>query len=99
MVDVGAMLGYHIDKYIYKINQNYEMGKLFRFIKQGDQHTGRLLHYYSSSSEQEWCGWHNDHSALTSLTTPLYMTEKGELLEDFVDKEAGLLAKNRFAEI
>lgn len=36
MVDVGAMLGYHIDKYIYKINQNYEMGKLYRFIKQGD---------------------------------------------------------------
>jgi len=26
------------------------------------------------------------------------MTENGEVLENFVDKEAGLLAKNRFAE-
>jgi len=33
MVDVGALLGYHIDKYIHSQNKNYEMGKLYRFIK------------------------------------------------------------------
>ena len=45
MIDVGAMLSYHIDKYIHSINPNYENGKLYRFVRQGDQHTGRLLHY------------------------------------------------------
>ena len=33
MIDVGAMLSYHIDKYIYSINPNYENGKLYRFVR------------------------------------------------------------------
>ena len=33
MIDVGAMLSYHIDKYIHSINPNYENGKLYRFVR------------------------------------------------------------------
>lgn len=81
MIDVGAMLSYHIDKYIHSINPNYENGKLYRFVRQGDQHTGRLLHYFEGPNDQEWCGWHNDHSALTALTSAIYM--KDDQIVDF----------------
>jgi hypothetical protein len=97
MVDTGALLGYHIDKYIHSKCKEYELGKLYRFIRTGDSHTGRLLHYFDGPNTDEWCGWHNDHSALTALTCPIYM--HNDKIVDYSDKEGGLLAKNRYAEI
>ncbi|CAD8044442.1 unnamed protein product [Paramecium primaurelia] len=97
MVDTGALLSYHIDKYIFSKCNTYEMGKLYRFVRTGDSHVGRLLHYYDGPNTDEWCGWHNDHSALTALTCPIYM--HNDKIVDYTDQEGGLLAKNRYAEI
>lgn len=47
---------------------------------------GRLLHYFAHPMEEEdvekkwegesdWCGWHNDHSALTGLTSAIYIDD------------------------
>jgi hypothetical protein len=102
MIDVGAMLSYHIDLYVASQIKSYKVGTLYRFIREGDQHLGRLLHYFAqpqNGQQEDWCGWHNDHSALTGLTAPIYMTDKGELVEDFSDRSGGLMAKNRFADI
>lgn len=38
-------------------------------------HVGRLLHYYPSVRQQNWCGWHNDNSILTVLAPPLYFDD------------------------
>jgi phosphatidylserine decarboxylase len=47
MVDVGAMLAYHIDLYVASKLRTYEVGTLYRYIREGDEHLGRLLHYFS----------------------------------------------------
>ena len=32
----------------------------------------------SNTIEDNWCGWHNDHSALTALTSALYIDQNGK---------------------
>lgn len=71
-------------------------------IKHGHRHTGRILHYYPYETkgelEDDWCGWHNDHGALTALTSALYTQKNGE--DSTIPlKTGGLYAKNRFADM
>jgi isopenicillin N synthase-like dioxygenase len=46
-------------------------------VTEGKDHIGRLLHYYPVESKSQvddsWCGWHNDHSCLTALTSAMYL--------------------------
>ena len=62
---------------------------------------GRLLHYFpfdkKENIEDDWCGWHNDHSALTSLISSMYVDKDGKEL-NFTETEGGLFAKNRLSE-
>lgn len=72
----------------------------------------RLLHYFSLSEEQieaqkqattledsfSWCGWHNDHGALTGLVQAMFTDMNGEAIAN-PDGQAGLYVKNRKGEI
>jgi hypothetical protein len=71
-------------------------------INNNVDHVSRLLHYYPVKEKIElsdnWCGWHNDHSCLTGLTSAMYLDSNLKEI-DFVDEEGGLRAKNRSSEI
>lgn len=72
----------------------------------------RLLHYFALSEEQiaaqneattlensfAWCGWHNDHGALTGLVQAMFMDSTGATVPN-PDPQAGLYVKNRRGEI
>lgn len=72
----------------------------------------RLLHYFSLSEEQiaaqqqattledsfSWCGWHNDHGALTGLVQAMFTDMEGKAIAN-PDAQAGLYVKNRKGEI
>ncbi|KAL4463191.1 hypothetical protein ABPG74_007192 [Tetrahymena malaccensis] len=102
MSEVGALLAYHIDKYVKSVIPAYEMGQMEGIIKNGNQHVGRFLHYFSSDEqkliEDDWCGWHNDFSVLTGLAASMYTNKSGEVIEDFYDPEGGLFVKSRNSE-
>lgn len=42
----------------------------------------------------ELCGWHNDHGALTALTSAMFINESGDIVES-PPSSGGLYAKNR----
>ena len=70
-------------------------------IQNGKSHVGRMLHYFpfenKGDTEDDWCGWHNDHGSLTALTSAYFTDQAGE--EATVSlKSGGLFAKNRFAD-
>ncbi len=102
MMDVGALLALQIDAYARSKLSTYPEKLLHNMIKHGHRHTGRMLHYspYDTKGELEddWCGWHNDHGALTALTSALYTDKNGE--DSTIPlKTGGLYAKNRFADM
>ncbi|GMF37760.1 unnamed protein product [Phytophthora fragariaefolia] len=73
---------------------------------------GRLLHYFALTEEQiaaqseaatledsfAWCGWHNDHGALTGLVQAMFTDSTGAAVPN-PDPQAGLYVKNRRGEI
>lgn len=77
MIKTGALLAQQIDAAAQKKLKNYKKSHLTDIINQGHQHIGRMLHYFPFSekgaAEGDWCGWHNDHGALTSLTSAMYI--------------------------
>ena len=101
MMDVGALLALQIDAYARSRVNTYPENYLHEIIKRGQSHVGRMLHYFPYESkgdaEDDWCGWHNDHGALTGLTSALY-TDKGGKETSVPIKTGGLYAKNRFAD-
>ncbi len=66
-------------------------------------HKGRLLHYYpprellkpQEGTSSSWCGWHNDHGALTGLTSAMFVNERGEEVPN-PDPRSGLHVKTRY---
>jgi isopenicillin N synthase-like dioxygenase len=101
MMDVGAMLSLQIDNYAYSKVKTYPQRYLHNIVRHGKSHIGRMLHYFpfenKGTTEDDWCGWHNDHGSLTALTSAIYTNEKGEEIS-FPVKSGGLFAKNRFAD-
>lgn len=78
MIWTGELLAKQIDTAASKNIKNYEKNHLERIIHEGNAHIGRMLHYFPFSKtnpqvEADWCGWHNDHGALTALTSAMYM--------------------------
>jgi len=45
--------------------------------------------------EDNWCGWHNDHSSLTGLILGRFFDEKGDHPSEMNDPVAGLYVKTR----
>jgi hypothetical protein len=76
MMDVGAMLALQIDNYAYSKVKTYPQRYLHNIVKHGKCHIGRMLHYFpfenKGTTEDDWCGWHNDHGSLTALTSAIY---------------------------
>ena len=60
----GRLLHYFASKNYYLINFHMEIAH----NKQSDD----------NKIEDNWCGWHNDHSALTALTSALYIGQNGK---------------------
>lgn len=79
MIKTGGLLAQQIDAAAKKMVKNYRKDHLTQTIHEGRQHVGRMLHYFpfsqKGSSEADWCGWHNDHGALTALTSAMYINE------------------------
>ena len=76
MMDVGAMLAVQIDAYAKSVCSSYPEHSLQDIIRQGHSHIGRMLHYFpfedKGATEDDWCGWHNDHGSLTALTSAIF---------------------------
>jgi len=98
MMEVGVLLAKQIDKLVNKELPQYPKGKLEEVIRNGTGHIGRLLHYLpfdkKENVEDDWCGWHNDHGALTALTSSMYIDSDGQPVQ-FKETDGGLFAKNR----
>jgi len=100
VVSVGALLGHHVDKYAKsKLGDKYQ-SSLEQIIKTTRTTKSRLLHYFPIPSEgprdvDSWCGWHNDHSALTGLVPNMFMDVATEKEAPNPDPDAGLYAKTR----
>ena len=82
MMSVGTMLAKQIDTYSSRIVPQYQKDHLTKIISEGHSHIGRILHYFPYDSkgetEDDWCGWHNDHGSLTALTSAMYVDEEGK---------------------
>lgn len=103
MIKTGGLLAQQIDAAAKKKVKNYQKDHLTRIIQEGQQHVGRMLHYFPFSqkgaAEGDWCGWHNDHGALTGLTSAMYIDAEGKEVSVASSADGGLYAKNRFAEM
>lgn len=77
MMEVGEYLAKQIDSYTHKHIKTYPPDHLYRIISTGQGHIGRILHYFpfenKGDTEDDWCGWHNDHGSLTALTSAMYV--------------------------
>ena len=49
------------------------------------------------SDFSSWCGWHNDHGSLTGLTSAMFFSSDGRLVEN-TDPSAGLYCRSRKGE-
>lgn len=84
----------HCDQYIRTKLPSYPEYQLSNILKSSRFGKGRMLHYYpSNDSVGSWCGWHNDHCALTGLVPAMYFTKDGEVTTG--NSGSGLYIRNR----
>ncbi|KAK1265202.1 hypothetical protein QJS04_geneDACA023822 [Acorus gramineus] len=101
MLDVGLMLAYHCDRYVFKKMAKSDDEGLESILLRSRCHKGRLLYYFPrqrSSSEDvpslsSWCGWHTDHGSITGLTCGMFLRDAIEIA--CPDSTAGLYIKTR----
>ncbi|ETW02410.1 hypothetical protein, variant [Aphanomyces invadans] len=113
IIDTGLLVAKQCDVYVQSKCPTYEVGKLHRRMASSRVPCGRLLHYFAldekvtaplTSGEitegdfSNWCGWHNDHSALTGLVQALYTDVNGNAIDN-PDPAAGLYIKTRRGDI
>jgi isopenicillin N synthase-like dioxygenase len=112
IVSTGVLVARQCDAFIERKTPAYERGKLHRIISTGRCAKARLLHYFAVSEADiarqreaasleesfTWCGWHNDHGALTGLVQAIFMDADGNVVPN-PDPHAGLYVKNRRGEI
>jgi hypothetical protein len=82
MIQTGILLAKQIDSYTHKHIPTYPRNQLHQIIETGQGHIGRMLHYFpfetKGATDDDWCGWHNDHGSLTALTSAMYVDENGK---------------------
>ena len=102
IIKTGQLLAKHIDQYVERVSPNYVPGTMQKMLTGYKSHIGRLLHYFPQQKvEHEWCGWHNDHGALTGLTCAVYIDERtGENVsnDEIQDDQSGLFVRSRTGE-
>jgi hypothetical protein len=64
---VGYLLALRIDRYLEYYNLGYVESKYLYALSESKCHVGRMLHYFPKKDVEPWCGWHNDHGAITGL--------------------------------
>jgi len=106
IVKVGLLLAKKCDQYVEsKFGSKYKKGCFAQVIENSRTCKARLLHYYplpeddlntpGSRPVDSWCGWHNDHSALTGLCPAMFRdVTKDEAIPN-PDQNAGLFIKSR----
>ncbi|KAK6453917.1 uncharacterized protein RJT20DRAFT_131378 [Scheffersomyces xylosifermentans] len=107
IIDVAQSVASNCDKFISKIYSNYEKNYLERVVKESTCTKARLLHYFpvksqTSTSDDDWCGEHLDHSCLTGLTSALFLDESAGLtsaLDKSPDASSGLYIRDRHNEV
>lgn len=104
MISVGEHLAFHCDLYIKSKLPSYSSGLLENLIKSSRTAKGRLLHYYAIYEDGQrdydsWCGWHNDHSALTALTSAFFTHLDSDKEVSMPDADCGLYIRTRQDEI
>lgn len=74
MYKVGMKMATHLDKYVENRITTFEKKKFSKVLDTKESTIGRLLFYYPASNDKDsdWCGWHNDHSAITCLTPAIF---------------------------
>lgn len=103
MRNIGMMLTDFIDNFIKNEYNSYSVN-MSNVIKDSDVNTGRLLHYFPRGEKQikpgeMWCGWHNDHGALTSLCSAIFFNQKNEVVNDIIKlPKSGLWIQDRKGE-
>ncbi|GLD99924.1 hypothetical protein PINS_up008652 [Pythium insidiosum] len=112
IVDTGLLVAQQCDRFVESKMPEYETDKLHRIIRTGRCAKARLLHYFQVTEADiakqrdaptledsfTWCGWHNDHGALTGLVQAIFTDSEGNVIAN-PDPAAGLYVKNRRGEI
>mmetsp|Transcript_2061 Transcript_2061/g.2828 ORF Transcript_2061/g.2828 Transcript_2061/m.2828 type:complete len:500 (+) Transcript_2061:105-1604(+) len=112
IVEVGILIAEQCDRYVNR-HCREEAGVLKTIIRNSRCCKARLLHYFPVKSQQQqeeeqelsggtfadWCGWHNDHGALTGLVPGLYLDDETGSLVELTDPDAGLFICNRKGQI
>lgn len=83
MINVAQLVARACDQFAAHHISNYEKGYLERVIKTSTTTKARLLHYFpppaafedSNEDLNEWCSLHADTSALTALTSAMFVDE------------------------
>lgn len=111
IVETGACLATHIDKFVHRRLASYPPNHLNNIILRSKTHKARLLHYFPIDQptaqtdevveEDSWCGFHNDHSSLTGLTVAMYINNQTsnkqsvDYSDSPPDNQSGLLVQLR----
>jgi len=86
-LDVGRRVCNLFDRYLHKVSKGqHPLGSIHKMISNCKTMKGRLLHYFpqsntSSTDIDSSCGWHLDHSGITTLLSPLYLDLDGNPVE------------------
>lgn len=102
--DIGLHVARHCDKFVQdKIGTKHQFSKLEETLRNSKVAKGRLLNYFPPDSDTEpstpasgmndelWCGYHNDHGALTGLLAGQFYTANDQKpLSSTPDPRAGL---------
>jgi len=107
VVSVGTQLARHCDSYCSSCTKDYPKHELENITSLSLTHKARLLYYYPFDALQKydmsradsWCGWHNDHGALTGLCIGQFMDSNGKFISNPEPSTAGLFIKNRQGDI
>jgi len=105
IVEVGTKLARHCDSMCSAKAKDYPDNELENICSLSLTHKARLLYYYPCDDHHlagrpdSWCGWHNDHGALTGLLIGQFFDSEGKCCPNPQPKKAGLFIKTRAGEI
>ena len=97
IIDVGKLVASQCDMYLNSVYPELPPNFIATMINESVIHKARLLHYFPTNATQttndinDWCGLHLDHSALTGLTSALYVGDQ----TDANVEQSGLYIKTR----
>lgn len=108
VIQVGKLLAQHIDAYLVAEKAGYQPDTLLKILETSKSHIGRLLHYFPhdaapGAEDSAWCGWHNDHGALTGLLSAMWLDqatgEEVSAAEATKGTDSGLFVRTRLGEM